>query len=176
MRELIAKKYVNALLQSMDSNELNTTLKDLRELNKSFNIEKFQTIIQSPDVSSPDKEELILSLIQSPSQKLVNLIKLLNSNDRLSLLPSIQSGVEYQLSLEENSFEGVVEGMFELTDEQLASLEDSFSKKFDAKINLINQKSDYPGIRISLENLGIEVSFSLERLKAQMTEHILKAI
>ncbi len=66
--------------------------------------------------------------------------------------------------------------MFELSNEQLNSLEESFSKKFDAKINLVNQKSGYPGIRISLEDLGIEVSFSLERLKTQMTEHILKAI
>ncbi|NLC27567.1 MAG: F0F1 ATP synthase subunit delta [Campylobacteraceae bacterium] len=176
MKELVAKKYVNALLQGMDSQELNDTLEALKELTVLFNLEKFKTIIQSPDVDSYDKESLILGLVEKPSQKFINLIKLLNSNDRLALLPTIKSGLEYQLSLKNNSFEGVVEGMFELSNEQLNSLEESFSKKFDAKINLVNQKSGYPGIRISLEDLGIEVSFSLERLKTQMTEHILKAI
>ena len=34
----------------------------------------------------------------------------------------------------------------------------------------------YPGIKVELDNLGVEVSFSAERLKAQMCEHILKAI
>ena len=37
-------------------------------------------------------------------------------------------------------------------------------------------KSDYNGIKIELEDLGVEASFSMDRLKAQMIEYILKAI
>ena len=37
-------------------------------------------------------------------------------------------------------------------------------------------KSDYNGIKIELDDLGVEASFSVDRLKAQMSEYILKAI
>ncbi|MCK9256444.1 MAG: F0F1 ATP synthase subunit delta [Sulfurospirillaceae bacterium] len=176
MRELIAKKYTNALLKSMDTNEIKLTLKAFDEASSCFKIKKLSTILESPDVSNEKKEELILSLFENPSKKLINLIKLLSENGRLSIVPDIKDELEYQLSLQENSYQGAVEGIFELSNEQLGQLEESFSKKFDAKIVLKNQKSDFPGIRISFEDLGVEVSFSLDRLKAQMAEHILKAI
>ena len=55
-------------------------------------------------------------------------------------------------------------------------LEENLSSKFNAKIKLENVVSEYPGIKIELDDLGVEVSFSIERLKTQMIEHILKAI
>jgi F-type H+-transporting ATPase subunit delta len=176
MKELIAKKYVNALLKSTTSEELNSILESLSSLVSAFGLEKFQNIIQSPHVSAAQKESLVLELLDAPSQKVINLIRLLGENDRLSLLPAIKNDLDYQLSLQQNRFEGVVEGSFELTKEQLSALENNFGKKFNATIKLRSEKSDYPGIRIALEDLGVEVSFSLERLKAQMAEHILKAI
>ena len=176
MRELIAKKYVNALLKSTTSEELNSILSSLESLVSAFEMVKFQNIIQSPHVSSSQKESLVIELLENPSQKLINFIKLLGEKDRLSMLPAIKSDLDYQLSLQQNRFEGLVEGSFELSSEQLSALEKSFGNKFNARIELRSQKSDYPGIRISLDDLGVEVSFSLERLKAQMAEHILKAI
>jgi len=176
MRELIAKKYVNALLKTTTSEELNTILDSLASLVSAFGLEKFQNIIKSPHVSATQKEALVLELLENPSQKVINLIKLLGENDRLGLLPAIKNDLDYQLSLQQNRFEGTVEGTFELSREQLSALESSFGKKFNATIQLKSEKSDYPGIKIALDDLGVEVSFSLERLKAQMAEHILKAI
>ena len=160
MKELIAKKYVNALLKSTTSDELNSILISLEVLVPAFGLEKFQNIIQSPNVSALQKQNLVLELLDTPSQKVINLIKLLGEKDRLALLPSIKSDLDYQLALKE----------------QLNALEKSFSKKFNATMELRSQRSDYPGIRVALDDLGVEVSFSLERLKAQMAEHILKAI
>jgi F-type H+-transporting ATPase subunit delta len=176
MRELIAKKYVNALLKSTTNDELNSIIDSLNALIPAFGLEKFRNIIQSPNISASEKESLVLELLDSPSPKLTNFIKLLSQKDRLGLLPSIKTALDYQLRVMQNRFEGVVEGSFELSDEQLKALEESFGKKFDAKIELRNKKSNYPGIRVALDDLGVEVSFSLERLKAQMAEHILKAI
>lgn len=176
MKELIAKKYVNALLKSTTSDELNSILISLEVLVPAFGLEKFQNIIQSPNVSALQKQNLVLELLDTPSQKVINLIKLLGEKDRLALLPSIKSDLDYQLALQQNRYEGVVEGSFELSKEQLNALEKSFSKKFNATIELRSQRSDYPGIRVALDDLGVEVSFSLERLKSQMAEHILKAI
>ena len=58
----------------------------------------------------------------------------------------------------------------------MSALEDKFSKRFNASIKLDSQKSEYNGIKIELNDLGVEASFSVDRLKAQMSEHILKAI
>ena len=73
-------------------------------------------------------------------------------------------------------FEGEVLSNFKITPAQIATLEENFGKKFNAKVKLHPSKNSYPGIKIALDDLGVEVSFSLERLKAQMSEHILKAI
>lgn len=176
MRELVAKKYVKALIKGCSDAELAILSGALNELSSAYSVDKFQTIIQSPDVNGEKKEEFVLSMIESPDNKLTNLIKLLGSNDRLGLIPSIASELVYQISLKNNQFEGEVVGSFEITDAQLAQLEESFGKKFGATIKLTSQKTDFPGIKIQLDDLGVEVSFSVERLKAQMAEHILKAI
>ena len=176
MKELVAKKYVKALMQSCDDAELTILSGALKELSGAYGIEKFKNIIQSPDVCSDKKESFILEILESPTNKLVNLIKLLSENDRLAIIPSIAQELEYQISLKSNEFTGDVVGSFEITEEQKTKLEESFGKKFGATIKLNSAKTDCRSKRIQLEGLGVGVSYSVERLKAQMAEHILKAI
>lgn len=176
MSGAIAKKYVNALMSGCTDGELSEVCRLLDQLIVAFQLEKFNNIILSPDVTSKAKEELVLSLVETNSIKFQNFIKLLNSNDRLKLIPSVAKELKYQLSLKNNTFEGSVLTNFEMSPAQVAMLEENFSKKFNAKINLNVNANTYPGIKVELDDLGVEVSFSLERLKAQMTEHILKAI
>ena len=176
MRELVAKKYVKALIKGCTDAELAILSGALSELSTAYSVDKFKTIIQSPDVAATQKEAFVLSMLESADNKLINLIKLLSSNDRLGLIPSIAAELNYQISLKKNQFVGEVIGSFEVTDAQLAQLEESFGKKFGATIKLTSQKTDFSGIKIQIDDLGVEVSFSVERLKAQMAEHILKAI
>ncbi|ATB68737.1 ATP synthase delta chain [Sulfurospirillum diekertiae] len=176
MSGAIAKKYVNALMSGCTDSELTEVYGVLVQLVEAFKLEKFINIILSPDVTSKSKEELVLSLVDTKNIKFQNLIKLINSNDRLKLIPHMAKELKYQLSLKNNSFEGSVSTNFKMSQTQVAMLEENFSKKFNAKINLNANANAYPGIKVELDDLGVEVSFSLERLKAQMTEHILKAI
>ncbi len=176
MSTAIAKKYVNALIESCDDATLANLYSSLVSLKDAFKIAKFNNIILSPDVSQADKETLVISLVDTKEAKLINFIKLLALNDRLALLPVIVKELGYQISLRNNSFEGEVLSNFDISAAQIAMLEANFSKKFNAQVKLNPSKNDYPGIKIALDDLGVEVSFSLERLKAQMSEHILKAI
>lgn len=176
MSNAIAKKYVNALMGSCNSNELLEIYTLLDGLLAAFKIDKFNNIVLSPDVKAVDKENLVLSLVDSKNSKFQNFIKLLNCNDRLKLIPIIVHELKYQVSLKNNAFEGEITSNFKLTKEQVSKLEENFGKKFNAKIKLNSIINDYPGIKIQLDDLGVEVSFSLERLKAQLSEHILKAI
>jgi len=176
MKGIIAKKYVNALMKSCNDSELSLAESAINEISSAFTSSKFNNIILSPDLSNEKKEEFVLSLLQENKGKIVNFIKLLATNDRLPLIPSIAKELKYQISLKSNSYEGEVVSNFEISKEQITKLEENFSKKFSANIKLKAQVSDYPGVKIQLDDLGVEVSFSLDRLKSQMVEHILKAI
>jgi len=176
MSGTIAKKYVNALVVSCNDDQIRSISSALEEIVDAFKLPKFITIVQSPDVSVADKEALLISLVANSEIKFTNFIKLLAHNNRLALIPLIAKELNYQLSLKENVFEGEVMSDFKITAAQLRTMEDNFGKKFNANIKLHASKRSYPGIKIALDDLGVEVSFSLERLKAQMSEHILKAI
>lgn len=176
MSGAIAKKYVNALVSSCNDSELSEVYGVLSEMAEAFKVEKLNYIILSPDVSSGDKTALVISLMSAATPKSQNFIKILGENDRLNLIPAIAKELNYQLSLKNNRFEGEIISNFKITAAQLSKLEENFSKKFNAEIKLHSTVNTYPGIKIQLDDLGVEVSFSLERLKAQMSEHILKAI
>lgn len=176
MSTAIAKKYVNALIESCNEKELSSIHTALTSVSEAFKITKFNNIVLSPDVSQKDKESLVLSLIDIEEAKFSNFIRLIVLNDRLGLIPLIAKELNYQISLKKNVFEGEVLSNFKMTPAQVSTLEENFGKKFNAKIKLNPSQNSYPGIKIALDDLGVEVSFSLERLKAQMSEHILKAI
>ena len=176
MSTAIAKKYVNALMESCNETELQSILTALIGLREAFKVTKLNHIVLSPDVSAKEKEALVLSLVTLEGVKFSNFIKLICLNDRLGLIPAIEKELNYQISLKNNYFEGEILSNFEVSKAQKAELEENFGKKFNAKVKLNASKKSYPGIKIELDDLGVEVSFSLERLKAQMSEHILKAI
>lgn len=176
MKELVAKKYVKALLQVCDKEELNAIITALENVSLAFSVDNFQSIIESPDVAKDKKVELILSVANHQDNKFINLIHLLSEKDRLLNIPLIHKELESQVALKENIFEGSVVGDWDISSEQITHLEESFGKKFGANIKLKSQKNEYPGIKIALDSLGVEASFSLDRLKAQIANHILKAI
>jgi len=176
MKSIIAKKYVNALMKSFSDSEISSIEKSINDISSAFSSKKFNNIILSPDLSTNKKEEFILSLLSNSKGKTLNFIKLLAANDRLPLIPSIAKELKYQIALKSNTYEGEVTSNFKITKAQISKLESNFGKKFSSDIKLKAVVSDYPGIKIQLDDLGVEVSFSLDRLKTQMVEHILKAI
>lgn len=176
MSDVIAKKYINALMKSMDSKALEATLGSLKSLIPAFGSEKFNNILNSSDVTNADKEGFILSMIEKPDAKLTNFIKLLSSNGRLTDIPSIVKELSNQIALKNNQYEGLLISNFKIKADEIKEIELSLSKKLNADIKLTNQVTDYPGIKVEVESLGIEVSFSQDRLKAQMAEHILSSL
>lgn len=176
MNEVVAKKYVKAILSDVKSNELNAFVENLSELAAAFASDKFKSIISLPTLKTSQKVEFVLSLVKNQDAKFANFIKLLGANKRLELIPAILDEMKIEQSLLENTYRGEVVGNFDLSAEQLKALEENFSKKFNSKIKLDGSKSDYNGVKVELDDLGVEVNFSIDRLKSQMSEYILKAI
>ena len=176
MSEAVVKKYVKAILIGVKSSEIQDFVSNLSQIAPAFQSEKFKSIISLPTLKSSEKADFIASLVKDPSSNFINFIKLLGANKRLELIPQILVEINKQQAALNNSYKGEVYGNFNFSADQMSALEDKFSKRFNANIKLDSQKSEYNGIKIELNDLGVEASFSVDRLKAQMSEHILKAI
>lgn len=176
MNDLIAKRYVKALLDGKDLNSATTVYNELKTISSAFSDEKFISIVSSSEVRSNDKVELIISFVENCSEGLKNLIKLLGTNNRLELIPSMVKELDGQISRMNNTYTGVVYTNTELSSDYVSSIEAQFSKKFDVKLSLSQNVCDYDGIKVDIDSLGVEISFSKDRLKSQMINHILKAV
>jgi len=177
MKQLIAKRYVKALLSALDEKGIEAAAKKLSAIAEAFNDKKFSEIIVSPEVKKDKREALILDIIGKDSdKKLINFIKTLSIHNRFSLIPEIATLMQKELQRRANRYEGVVESMQEVDQADLKELEKALSKYVDATIVLQPVKSDYNGIKVVVEDLGIEATYSKDRIASDMINHILKAL
>jgi F-type H+-transporting ATPase subunit delta len=176
MNDLVAKRYVKALIDGRDNKVISTVAKSLNTISTAFADEKLNSIISSPEVNDSKKVELVLSLVKKADDTLTNLVKLLGEKRRLALLPFIAEELNAQIAIMNNKYVGVVYTNQELSSDYVSSIEAQFSKKFDVNLSLSQNVCDYDGIKVDIDGLGVEISFSKERLKSQMIDHILKAV
>ncbi len=176
MVELVAKRYVKALMTQRDNDSLNSVYNELVTIASAFNDEKFVSIIASTDIAVETKVELIVSFLNNGSVTVVNLVKLLAEKKRLDIIPEIVKELKKELAVLNNSYTGIVYTNKELSSEDMNKLNGQFSKKFNVNLSLSQNVCDYDGIKVDIDGLGCEVAFSKERLKSQMIDHILKAV
>ncbi len=176
MNDLVAKRYVKALIDGRDSLTINTISDKLNTISSAFADEKFNSIISSPQIASDVKVGLISSFVDGMENTLSNFIKLLGEKRRLDLLPFIAKELSTQIAKISNSYVGIVYTNQELSSDYVSSIEEQFSRKFDVNLSLSQKVCDYDGIKVDIDGLGVEISFSKERLKSQLIDHILKAV
>ncbi|AXX92973.1 F0F1 ATP synthase subunit delta [Malaciobacter molluscorum LMG 25693] len=176
MIDLVAKRYVKALLDGREVASVTALSEELNAISSAYNDDKFIAIISSIEVKNSDKVNLIISLLDNCSDTLKNLINLLSENKRLDIIPVIAKELKAQLAVINNSFNGVIYTNKELAAEYISSIEKEFSKKFNVDLSLTQNVCDYNGIKVDIDGLGVEISFSKDRLKSQMIDHILKAV
>jgi len=176
MEELIAKRYVQALLSVAGDDEKSTYIKAMNSIGSTFDDPKVVTMIESPIVSVAAKVDAILSALgKGADQKLVNFIKILGEKKRLPLIPVIAAELNAQMQKESNSYEGSVKSKETLDDDAISELEETLKRYTGSMIKLNQQESDLDGLRVSVDDLGIEVNFSKERVKEQLIDFIMKS-
>jgi len=176
MIELVAKRYVKALMSQRDNASLGSVCNELTQIASAFNDEKFISIISSTDVDVDKKIDLMLSFVDNASESVVNLVKLLGEKKRLEIIPEIVKSLNKELAVLNNSYTGIVYTNKELNSADMDKLNEQFSKKFNVNLELSQNVCDYDGIKVDIDGLGCEIAFSKERLKSQMIDHILKAV
>jgi F-type H+-transporting ATPase subunit delta len=172
----ISKKYVKALVESIDESKLAEVSSSLLSIVPAFKDIKLKTILYANDISKEKKVEFLTSLIDGCDEKIVNLFKLLAEYGKLDLIPSIAHELDFKVASILNRHRGVVISDKELSSDKVTQIAKNLSKKFDTSIELDAVKRDYKGIKVEVESLGVEIAFSTDRLKSQLSEYILKSI
>ena len=176
MSNLIAKRYVKALIEGKEISELESISQNLNSVKAAYCDDKFNSIIASPEVCVDKKSELVISMIESASNSVVNFIKLLGEKRRFDILPDVADELSDEIAKLNNVYTGVVYTNQTLSDDYVKSIEEKFSAKFNVSLSLSQNVCDYDGIKVDIDGLGVEISFSKERLKSQLIDHILKAV
>ena len=177
MKELIAKKYMKAIKNGSDISSMESMSYIFSALAESFKDEKFVQVIESPNVNKDQKSEILLSAVKSAnSSEIDNLIKLLAEHNRLNIIPELAEVMRKDIAHTRKVFSGYVYSDSDIGVKVLEDLSNGLSAKFDSKISLSFVKNDFNGIKVDVEDLGIEVNFSKSRINDQMIEHIVKAI
>ena len=175
MEELIAKRYAQAL--SSVSKDLPSILEVLNVLSDVTSGSEIKTILTSPIISSEQKTAMILSTLgEDADGSLVNFIKILGENKRLDLIPAITKVLNTDQQRVSNEYEGVLKSASTLDEAVLANLEETLKKYTGSTIKLTQEKSDLDGLRVSVDDLGIEVNFSKQRVKEQLIDFIKKSL
>ena len=177
MEELIAKRYVNALVSVADDEQKATYSVTLNALAAVFEDKEVAERLGSPLISLSDKTSFILDgLSDSADKNLQNFIKVIGEHNRLDLLPSIAKTLNQILQAEQNEYEGTVLSSNKLGDAELKSLENSLKTYTGSTIKLTQESSDIDGIKVTVDDLGIEVNFSKQRVKEQLIDFITKSL
>jgi len=175
MEELIAKRYATAL--SSVSKDIASVSEILNMLSEAMSDAEIMTVLNSPIVQAEKKTEMVLSALGKESDTvLTNFIKILGENKRLDLIPAIAKVLNADLQKAANKYEGVVKSANTLDKDELARLEETLGKYTGATISLTQEKTDLDGLRVSVEDLGIEVNFSKQRVKEQLIDFIKKSL
>ena len=174
MEELIAKRYANALSSVTD--DISSSLVVLNTLCEVVSSKKIKETLNSPLISNQDKTQMILSCIEGADNSLINFIKILGENRRLDLIPTITKVLNSNQQKLSNKYDGIVESSSDLDEETISNLENSLNNYTGAVIKLTQQKSTNDGLKVSVDDLGIEVNFSKSRVKEQLIDFIAKSL
>jgi F-type H+-transporting ATPase subunit delta len=175
MEELIAKRYAKAL--SAVSKDVTSIVEVLNVLSSAITVPEVKRALLSPIVASEKKTEMILSTLDDTTDTtLVNFVKILGENRRLDLIPAIAKVLNADLQKVSNEYEGVLTSKDTLDDKALIKLEETLKKYTGSTIKLTQEKSDLDGLRVSVDDLGIEVNFSKQRVKDQLIDFIKKSL
>jgi F-type H+-transporting ATPase subunit delta len=177
MNELIAKRYAKALMELVPQKELNGVLTALQALQKSFADSEVAELITSPLVNHQRKFELLVAPLEKTiDERLYRLLELMSEKGRLDLVPDLAEILAFEIKKRGNKFEGTVEADEALPKEELKRLEEVLAKYSGAKIRLKQTSKSGDGLRVSVEDLGLELNFSKSRVKSDLLDFIQRAL
>ncbi len=177
MDNLIVKRYAKALL-SIENISLEQLMQELTIVSDVINSNKeIYEFLKAPIVKKEEKLKVLLDALNGKvSETVVNLLKIMAQKDRLALLPQLTIELKKEIQAQEKKYNGIVESNETIENELIAKLEKKLSAYSGADVTLSFIKSDIDGIKVSVDDLGLELNFSKRSVKEALLENILKAL
>ena len=177
MKDQIAKRYTDALIDGMSIDDLVALQEIFASLSDTLEDEKVKSIFFSPHMSNEVRQEMLLKAVASAkSDKVNNFIKLLVEKRRVDVFGAIADSLALIVAKQNKAYAGKIFANSDIKKETLKKFGDNIGKKVDADVSFESVKDDYNGVKIAVDDLGIEVSFSKSIVRDQMIQHILKSI
>lgn len=108
--------------------------------------------------------------------KTQNFLKVLVDSGRVMLISYIAHEIEKKLFEHNKEFIATLSSHEAFDEGVLANLQHSLAKKLNVKLNIHQKQNMTNGVKLSVEDLGVEVSFSEKRFGQELKKHILKAL
>jgi F-type H+-transporting ATPase subunit delta len=177
VKEQIAKRYTDALVDGMSVDDLVALEEIFSSLAEVLEDEKVKSIFFSPYMNDEARQEMLLKAVASAkSDQVNNMIKLLVEKRRTDLFGAIANSLAMMVSKQSKSYAGKVYANTAVKKATLTKFGKSIGAKVDADVAFESVKDDYNGVKVAVDGLGIEVSFSKSNVRDQMIQHILKSI
>ena len=172
---MIAKRYVKALVGALNEKEIDSALKVFENISKSLLNTEFANIINSPFVPKARKFELIIDAFKIKDKKLQNFIKALSDKNRLGEIGRISEELNRYIRAKNNQYELVVQSNFALDAKSINDIKTKLEQKFGTSLIATHKKSNVDGIKIFIDELGVEGAFLKQSFTNGIKNHILKA-
>ena len=177
MEELVAKRYIKAIESLTDLESFENIANIFESLSNSFSDSKVKNVMESPYVSKKDKASLLLDCVKTANSKEVNnLISLLVEKNRVNVIPAIAIEMKKIIAKTKKAYTGTIYSNNDIDAATMQGISDGLSKRVDAAIELNFVKTDFNGIKVDIEDLGLEINLSKDRINSQLIDYILKAI
>ncbi len=178
MTNIVAKKYVNALIKVYSEKELETIHSSLLKISSAMSIQKLRFILVSKDVSHADKASLLIDISENSSAKFGNFIKLLVDKQKIDFVPSMAEELRKHLASKKGTVTGLVTANFNVPDTVKSALEKSLTHKLGKTVHLTvdaHPAHEFDGIRVDFDDISVEVEIEKTKLKDAIIEHVLKS-
>lgn len=179
MVEIIAKKYSKAIVEDIGFAELESFLKNFKKLSEPFYVKEFLDIVNSPCISKDEKQDFLLQFADKKYtnfEKIKNFVRLLAENNRLNVIPSICELLQTNIDEQNNSYIGILYLNKEADSVSIDKIKKNLSERLNIDLDIQQRIVDIEGIKLIIEDLDVEVSFSKEYFLNELKSHILKAI
>jgi F-type H+-transporting ATPase subunit delta len=133
----LARPYAQAIFTlGKETNSLDAWSDSLAFVDAVSTDDQFKSIANAPDIKISDVEKLFVSIIQDKvSKEVVNFVRLLVANGRLTVLSEVVSQFEKLKSDDDGLVEAKIDSAFELNADQIQTIVDGLSKKLNKKID-----------------------------------------
>ncbi len=182
--EVLAKRYVKAILQTWDEAGIQGLVRSFDFVAQGLKDSSsgLKNIFNSPYLSREKKLSLLESLMQQGlgseklDQKTHNLLRLLIEHSRVDLIPFIQRKLDETISVKKREFLAVIYTSSPLEPALMDRIKQSLSRHFDVKLELQESLWQRDEIKLVIDGIGVEVSFSNKVFCKNLKAHILNAV